>query len=360
MNGERMRMEYGENNQLRSFRATSVQTRTDALPVKGKPLGPPALTWSRELSAEFAPDTEALTNLEQWEEFRYQEGDRHARADRARLDTPQNLITLKGSARVWDPSGSTAADTILLHQNTGDFEAAGHVTSTRLAENSASKKPSGENVILSDDEPMQATAERMLSTSNNERITYEGHAFLWQGSNRIRADRVTINRTAGTLDAFGNVVTQLTEKAPAAGPKGAPVFTEVHAPELRYSDKQGLAHYQGGAQMKRTGLLVTGREIKAYLSQAGKDSGSNLEKAFANGNVKIVQTAPDRTRTGVSERAEYYVAEGKTILEGGRPSYSDSTGRSTRGRRLTYFANNDKLLVEGAQEQPVESRILRR
>jgi lipopolysaccharide transport protein LptA len=142
------------------------------------------------------------------------------------------------------------------------------------------------------------------------------------------------------------------------GQKAAPVFTVVHAPELRYSEKERLAYYHGGAEMKRGPLVVTGKEIRAYLSPSDKDS--SLEKAIADGDVKIVQKAPDRTRVGVSEHAEYHAAEGKTVLEGGRPQFSDSTGRSTRGRRLTYFANNDKLLVEGEEGKPVESRILRR
>jgi lipopolysaccharide export system protein LptA len=356
MNGERMRIEYGSNNQLRAFRAVTVQTRTDAAKVSGKADGPPALTWSRELAAEFEPQTEALMTLEQWDDFRYQEGDRHARASRARLDAPQDRITLSGPARVWDPSGSTAADIILLNQKTGDFEAVGQVTSTRLSEKGA-KKRSAENAILSGDDPVQATADRMLSTNDHQRITYEGDALLWQGSNRIQADRIAIDRAGGALDAYGNVVTQLIDK-PAPGQKAAPVFTVVHAPELRYSEKERLAHYHGGAEMKRGPLVVTGKEIRAYLSPSDKDS--SLEKAIADGDVKIVQKAPDRTRVGVSEHAEYHAAEGKTVLEGGRPQFSDSTGRSTRGRRLTYFANNDKLLVEGEEGKPVESRILRR
>ncbi len=38
----------------------------------------------------------------------------------------------------------------------------------------------------------------------------------------------------------------------------------------------------------------------------------------------------------------------------------DSIKGMTRGQQLTYFSNSDKLIVEGAQNQPVESRILKR
>ena len=48
-----------------------------------------------------------------------------------------------------------------------------------------------------------------------------------------------------------------------------------------------------------------------------KDSSSTLDKAFADGAVKIVSTAEKRTRTGTCEHAEYYTAEQKVIMNGG-------------------------------------------
>ena len=58
--------------------------------------------------------------------------------------------------------------------------------------------------------------------------------------------------------------------------------------------------------------------------------------------------------------AEYYVDDAKVLLKGGQPQMVDSIKGMTRGQQLTYFSNSDKLLVEGAQNQPVESRILKR
>jgi lipopolysaccharide export system protein LptA len=74
-----------------------------------------------------------MTQLEQWDDFKYQEGDRQAKADRAVLEQLKDQITLTGSARVWDPTGSTAANTIVMAQTSGDVQADGNVTSTRLA-----------------------------------------------------------------------------------------------------------------------------------------------------------------------------------------------------------------------------------
>jgi lipopolysaccharide export system protein LptA len=109
--------------------------------------------------------------------------------------------------------------------------------------------------------------------------------------------------------------------------------------------------------LTRGETVVTAREIRVFLKQGEE---SSVDRAVADGAVKIVQTTPQRTRTGVSEHAEYYTADGRTVLNGGTPELVDSIEGTTRGRQLTYFANNDRLLVEGGQGQAVESKLLRK
>jgi len=114
--------------------------------------------------------------------------------------------------------------------------------------------------------------------------------------------------------------------------------------------------------LSRPGLEVQSRELRSYLKpDDGKsNSGSSLEKAFADGGVNIVQTSPGRKRTGTSEHAEYYVDDAKVILQNGQPQLIDSLRGVTRGKQLTWFSNNDRLLVDGAESQPTESNIRRK
>ena len=351
LTGERLYMNYGAANQIRTFRAVTVSTRTDQEQIAGKPPLPPALTWSKELAAEFDEKTGALQKMEQWDDFRYEEGDRRAKAHRASLAAPKDEITLNGAARVWDMTGSTAADMIAMNQKSGDFSATGHVNSTRMPE----KKKQAHPGLLSGDEPVHAKAERMSSTGQNSNIVYEGNALMWQGANRLQADRITIDRKLGNVTSEGKVVSQLLDKSESA--KKNAVFTIVKAPRMTYSDKERIAHYTGGAVLTRGTTVVTAREIRAFLKQ-GEDS--SLDRAVADGSVKIVQTTPQRTRTGTSEHAEYFTADARVLLTGGSPELVDTIDGRTRGSKLTYFSNNDRLLVEGAQGQPVESKLLRK
>jgi lipopolysaccharide export system protein LptA len=116
MQGDSIMIRYGANNQIESFSAVSVTTRTENEPIKGKPQ-PPAVTSSKGMAAQFEPKSGSLLQIEQWDDFKYQEGERQAKADRAVLEQAKDQITLTGSARVWDPTGSTAAQTIVMMQS---------------------------------------------------------------------------------------------------------------------------------------------------------------------------------------------------------------------------------------------------
>jgi lipopolysaccharide export system protein LptA len=340
----RMWIEYAANNEIRSFRAVETATRTER--ETGKKTTSTARTWSQGLAAEFDPQTGQLTSMEQWPDFRYEEGDRRARAERAALDAPRDLITLTGRARVWDPSGSADADRIVLDQASGDFTAEGRVTSTR-----APDRQGPGSAMLEADAPVQARANRMTASDNRRHVVYEGDAVLWQGASRLQADRIEIDRRRRTLAARGRVVSQFPDRAKEG--KGGLVV--VRAPEMTYTDEQRLAHYRGGAEMSRPGLTVRGREIRAFLNDSQSDS--SLDHALADGQVEIVQTSAGRRLTGSAEHAEYADQEQRIVLLGGEPRLVDSRRGTTRGRRLTYFADRDQLIVEGAEGRPAVSRL---
>ena len=358
LNGEKFWITYGDDNQIQSFRTVKAKTRTENPPKSGKPQ-PPAETSSDEFKAEFDPGSNQVARIEQTSNFRYQAGDRKAQSDRALLDQKSDKITLTGTARVTDPTGSATADRIVMEQKTGDFTAEGHVTSTRMPDRRAIAR----RRCCPTPNPCRRLPDKMVSTDSNLKIQYEGNAVAWQGANRIQADRLDIDRDNEVMHAQGNVVSQFVDK-PKKGKDGKPqpqaqtVFTIVKAPEMVYTEEQRLAVYKGGATMTRPNMTVKGREIKAYLKDAQSDS--SLDHAFADGGVVVVQSAKGRIRTGTSEHAEYYAGEEKVIMTGGQPKFVDSLKGTTTGRVLTYYTNDDRLLVNGVDAQRSESLLHRK
>lgn len=359
LDAERMIITYGAQNRIQIFQANKVRTETESA-ADEKKNHRVSRTSSRNLMAEFDPGSTRMKRMEQWDDFSYEEGGRRARAGRAVLEEDRNLITLLAqsgtAARMWDPAGSTSADTIRLQQATGDFIAEGHVNSSRLPDR---KKKSSE--MLSGDDPLQAVAQRMTAANHNRLLHYEGNAMLWQGSNRIQAERIDVDREKRSLTADGGVTSQFLD---TDRKKAARVFTVVNAPRLVYAEENRLATYTGGVLLTRAGLRVKSDELRAFLTPANndgrEDDNSRLDKAFAEGHVEIVQTAPDRTRTGAGDHAEYHTDNERIILKGTQAQLIDTVRGNTRGTQLTWFVNDDRLLVSGASDSRAMSRLRRK
>ena len=362
LQGDRIWVNYGQENRIQSVRSINASTLTER-PSKGsKATATATRTQSKDILATFDPNTSEMVRLEQTTNFQYEEGDRRARGDKATLDQPKDLMTLDGSARIWDPTGSVNADRIVMNQKSGDYTADGHVSSTRQPD-----RKGASSAMLSNNEVMQAVADRMISTGDNKHIRYEGHARAWQGANRVDADRIEIDRDRRVMEAHGKVVSQFADKSQensqdkkskTKGPS-APVFTVVRASDLVYTEDTRVAVYQGGVVLTRPALTVNSQELQAFLKPA--DSDSSLDKALADGSVKIVSTSAagktTRTRTGTSEHAEYYADEQKVILQKGRPLLVDSVKGNTAAQQLTWWANNDRLVGEGGDSKPAEGTI---
>ncbi len=352
MEGERVSMSYGPQNRLRSLEATSVSTRTDSPAAAGRPAPPPMLTWSKQLKADFDAAGSTVTQLEQWGSFRYERGDRRGSAERASFTSKPDTIVLRERARSSDPTGMMAAERISLDQASGDVTAEGNVTSTREPD-----KDKSSGAVLSDSEPYHARAARMFAAGGGRLIRYEGNVVLWQGGNRIEADWVEIDREKQALAAKGHVNSLFAQASSSGGKPQPPVLTQVRASEMTYSDVNRTAHYTGGVTLTRAGMVVTASEVRAILAEA--NSGTSLETAYADGKVQIVEPSPESTRRGSAEHAEYQVAEGKVVLSGGSAEFFDSRRGTTKGRELTWFTENDRLLVDGGEGQPAVSQIRR-
>ena len=359
LDGNDFVINYGAQNRVDTFHTTNARTVTDPTPEEVRLKKRVASTTSsKELDAKFDPKTGHLANLQQSGDFAYQEGERNAKAVKATMDEGQNVIVLDSAARIWDNTGSTAADRIRLDQRTGDFVADGNVASSRMPEKDQKKN----SEILSGDAPLQATARKMDSKDRNQNIHYEGGVTMWQGANRIQADTIDLDRKKKTLVADGHVVSNLWEepKGDDKKKKANPVLTEVRAAHMVYTDATRLTHYTGGVQLKRPGLQVKSQELRALLAEGGADS--KLEKAYADGGVQIFSTSKDRTRDGTGDHAEYYTDDQKVILRGSwvkmvEKVFALPQPNTTEGKELTYYTNDDILAVQSDSSKPSQTRI---
>ncbi len=360
-----LRVLYGAGSYVDTFLAWNVATHTDKSAMLAKPKkGPdgkltppaPALTWSDQMTTKFAPNSNQVSTIDQKGNFRYEEGKRKAWAKEAFLEQKINRITLNDSARILDDTGSAVADRIVMNQATGDMDASGHVVSTH--EPDPNEKPG--TSMLDATQPMQAQADNMQTRDDNSKVFYEGHVVMWQGGNRISAEHIVIDRDEQSLDAVGNVVSELVDNKNATTAQGGSIYTIVRAPKLAYRDDVRIAQYTGGVKLARNKMTIDSQELQAYLTPKSNSSSndSSLDHAVGDGKVTIFDViSPGRTRTGTGEHCEYYTKEDKVVLNGGAPQMVDSYKGTIKGQQLTYFSGEDHLIVDGKKEQVAFTRM---
>ncbi|MBV8867449.1 MAG: LPS export ABC transporter periplasmic protein LptC [Acidobacteriaceae bacterium] len=375
LDASHLRVLYGAGSYVDTLLAWNVATHTDKSAALAKPKkGPdgkllplaPALTWSDQMTAKFAANSNQVASIDQPGNFRYEEGTRKAWAKRAFLEQTINRITLTDQARVLDDTGSAVADKIVMNQASGDMDASGHVLSTH--EPDRNEKPG--TSMLDATKSMQAQADQMQTRENNTKVFYEGHVVMWQGANRISADEIAIDRDTQSLDANGNVISELVDnkasgdQSPkpdaAAVANSGPIYTVVRAPKLVYRDDVRIANYTEGVKLVRDKMTITSKELQAYLTPKSDKTtnDSSLDHAVATGNVEIFDVvAPGRTRTGTGQRCEYYTKQDKVVLNGGAPQMVDSYKGVVKGGQLTYFSGEDHLIVDGRKEQVAFTRM---
>ena len=356
---------YTSGSRIELLRARGkVEIESVATSESGGNTVPPLKTWSEDFEGVFDPENGAIKSIKQWSSFRFERGLRNGRAGEALFKTASNEVKLTSEAEVWDPSGTVRADLILLNEDSGDYTARGRATSSFTEP--ASKDPSPENSgdFFAPGRPVFASAEQIVSEGGTGALILTGGARLWQGPDRLEADAIHIQRTDKTLKAERNVVHYLREEEPHGAPQPTPGsdLVRIKASSMDYDESRNLLVYNGSVEFRRSNLTVLSDHLEAQLRAPTEQDGSQsrLDKAVASGDVRIIEgrSTSGAPRTAFGLKAEYLPGESKVILDGDPAHIQDSERGRTEGRQLTYYLDDDRLLVQGGPDG--RARTLRR
>lgn len=357
LTADRIRTGYGPGSRLENLDAAgNVALRNEPPQGRGGKASP-LLSWSNRLEGRFDPQTGELAALKQWDAFRFEQGPQSGSAEEAVFDTRANRTMFRGQARVDGPESSVSASAVVLDDEAGTMTAEGDVSSVHAGTQSGQEKGEAAAAagVFSPQEPVFATAAKMLSDQRSGVLEYHGGARLWQGESRIEAEEVVIRRRDKKLQARGNVSTRLTEEQASAGGEESEAgaretqLVYIQADTLDYDDTGLEAVYRGDVVFKRENLLLQSRWLRALLRPVSEDGGGRLHKAFAKGGVRLRErAAPAETaRTAFAENAEYVPSEETVILRGGPARLVEPAGDQTHGAELIYSTGDGRLLVLG-------------
>jgi lipopolysaccharide export system protein LptA len=167
--------------------------------------------------------------------------------------------------------------------------------------------------LFDDTKPINGKAATLHYSDDSGVAVYTGDARLWQGAgkeqNRIQADEISVDDTAGTLSADGHVVTALSMSNVENG-NDAPKST---AAKLRFSDATHRAVYTGTekepAQFTGPDGMVNAGTIDLTLSTEGRE----LVRMVADRSV-AARVSAEQTARG--DHLDYDVKTGRYVLDG--------------------------------------------
>ena len=124
--------------------------------------------------------------------------------------------------------------------------------------------------------------------------------------------------------------------------------------EVKQQDKTIV--FEGHVVVQQDDLTITGNRIKVSAASVAKPAKGEqpsivdkIDRIEVEGDVKIVQ----REKLATADKAVYYHQEQKIVLMG-RPVVSQGQDK-VQGRLITLYIAEGKSVVEGGEESPVQA-----
>jgi lipopolysaccharide export system protein LptA len=363
-------MAFGDRNHLERLRGLS-HTSVVVEPPADKPSAVPQESWSDELDAKFNTTTQQLVTVEQAGKFRFRDGDREAKADRADYSDQDQMLSLIGRPVLWDSETRIRATQFRINLRSGTAEGYNGVSSTHFERARAAlpvtSPPGAQRAGNKVSQDVEATtnvlADRVRAERESQFVRYEGHVRAWNGFDVVESPSLDIYRNQQRVVSGSPVISIHLQPDPAGSGSSAPAGgrpsgefggsdpVTIRADRLEYLNEGREASYRGQVEVETGDTTLKAERVDVYFSSlpAGPKTSAGaaqVERAVAIGHVTVAQ--PTRRATG--EHVEYFAGPGKVVLTGGPPTLYDQQNGFTTGRSLTFFIRDDSLFVDGGDE----------
>lgn len=313
---------------------------------------PPRKTTSERAEVVFDAGDGTLARIVQTGDVTFEEGARHARAERATFVRAREVLELRGERRrpvVWDDAARAEAREIDLSTARRTHVARGAVRTTYYD----ARRTGAAGAFGRPDAPVFITADEAYAEP--ERAVFIGDARCWQGDSFVRGDRLELAKTDRRLTATGRVSTAFyraarpAARAPATGngaaSDDAPVFGT--AGTFTYSDGERRARYTENVKLTQGDAALTADVVEATL--AARDN--RLESLTATGNVVIVQ--PGRRATG--DAARYTAADDRYVVSGDLARVEDAAQGVSTAPEVSFVRSEGVVRAAGGSTRRVRT-----
>jgi len=337
LTGHTLAFDFDEQGEITKLRGRGGVTLV-LIPVSGDD-GARTIIRARRIEGDFDPMTGDLVDARCTRAVEFEQGDVRATAGEGIFRGADSKLILIKLPRLWDPRASLEARRIVVDIETGN------VRGIRDVRSSSAGGSGGVGLFPSTEkEPVYFVADHLFYNRSRELAVYTGGARGFQGRSRVEADTIQIFEKTGDLIAEGDVRTVLLQDLVKSedGEEGGPVEpTVTTAASFHYRAVDEVLEYHGEVEMRAKEMTLRGDRVEVRLNKGG----SGVEEVYAEGEVEI--SMADGRAAG--EYARYLPDEQSMTLQG-EHAWLQNDGKLTEGKQLTFFLSNDKILVDG-QEQ---------
>jgi lipopolysaccharide export system protein LptA len=359
-----------------------VVTFTEAQPAAGRTPASTRTGVSKLLTLTLDGDLGAVTSAEFRRNVKFtKDADVTGTADRAVYFEPKPGSTAKlwmyqegarALPRVVNNDLTIEAELVKIDIDSNDVDGTGKLVPVQTVSKPASGPAAGEPKpgLFASGQKMIGTGASATYRAKTDETTYTSsekiRAKVQQedGTNRISADNVTVNKQTNDLTATGHVDSIfLTDPSPADGRGGAtssaaPQLYVVRAATMKYTDTTRVAHYVGTkeepAQMESQDGVTHAQTLDVYLD----DEGRSVKRLVADGRVYTKSGTREATGdhliwiAAVGTQPDSYTFTGKPVYvqEPKQPKPAPGKpdcNRSLYSRGVTFSSGGDMNTASG-------------
>jgi LPS export ABC transporter protein LptC len=295
---------------------------------------------SDSLTARFSGPGEVIEEAEASGGCRFTSGPYTSRSRSARYVRPADRVELRGDPVVLTGRDRIAAQEIDVHPQGQTLEARGDVRTVSLPGAPGDRGSPG----FSARSATSFQARELRADQAARRAVYSGSARAWQEGNSLQAEEIVVDQAARQLRGTERVMGRWSQRAAGDGAAGGrPVITSITARSVVFEGDPGVARFRGDVQLSRPEARMTADTMDAYLKE--KDGRRDLDRVEANGSVALKRDSG----FGTGHEAEYRAEENLLVLkdpDGLAEVVDAATGRTLRGRTLTFDLAGDRILTE--------------
>ncbi len=251
--------------------------------------------------------------------------------------------------RVHNDTLALTATEVDYRPDSGDATAQGDVRSISVRQPGAKAGPVG----LGGSGPVHVVAAVARMNRDSNVTVFDGDAGrparMWQGPDSLTAPVLELAKGGGSLKAHGAdgahaAVHAVLADQVGGGGRASGGETRVSSDTFFYSDRTHTGDFRGGVVAEQPNGVVHADGAQVFLSAAGPDGSSRLDRVVATGRVVLLQPG----RRGTGQKLVYTAGDGNYLLTGtpGEPPRASDTARGTiTGAALLFRSGDNEVEV---------------